>query len=134
MKKHERAELLAGAQRVAAALKVVPADVPIEGYYAEHSDLTTYFRLVRALQEVPLERSSEVEALPEFGRILAVTSSPIFGPPFRKSLLPKGNDPLSQALDADKTEAITAWTVGGSASHCDHATIRTAFRSGASVS
>jgi len=111
MKKHERAELLACAQRVAAALKVVPADVPVEGYYVEHSDLTAYFRLVRALQKVPLARASEVQSLPEFRRLLAVSSSPIFGPPSRRYLLPKGNDPLSLALDAEKTEAITAWTV-----------------------
>jgi hypothetical protein len=112
IKKHERAELLACAQRIAVVLKVVPADVPIEGYYAEHPDLIAYFRLVRALQGVPLAREFEVKALPEFRRLLAVTASPIFGPPFRKYLLPKGNDPLSQALEADKTEAITAWTVG----------------------
>jgi hypothetical protein len=113
IKRHERTELLVCAQRVAVVLKIVPADAPIEGYYAEHPDLIGYFRLVRALQNVPLARQSEVEALPEFRRLLAVTSSPIFGPPFRAYLLPKGNDPLSQALEAGKTELMTAWTVAG---------------------
>jgi hypothetical protein len=54
MKKHESGELLACARFVAAALKVPPADVAIEGYYAEQPALTAYFRLKRGLQEVPL--------------------------------------------------------------------------------
>lgn len=111
IKKHERAELLTCAQRVATVLKVTPVDVPVEGYYSEHAELTAYCLLIRALQEVPLERASEVQSLPEFRRLLDVTSSPIFGPPFRQFLLPKGNDPLSQALDDVKAEARTAWTV-----------------------
>jgi len=109
MKKHERNELLACAQRVTTALNVQPADVPIEGYYAEHPDLTAYFRLLRALQNVPLERASEVDSLPQFRRLLTVTSSPIFGSPIRESLLPKGKDLLSAALDAARSEQ--EWTV-----------------------
>ena len=109
MKKHEGGELLACARRVATALNVGPADVPVEGYYTEHSDLTAYFRLVRALQDVPLARASEVDSLPQFRRLLAVTSSPLFGPPIREYLLPKGNDPLSAALDAAQSEE--EWTV-----------------------
>jgi len=109
MKKHERGELLVCAQRIATSLDVQPADVPVEGYYTEHADLTTYFQLVRALQGVPLERASEVDSLPQFRRLLAVTSSPIFGPPIRKFLLPKGNDPLSVALEAARSEE--EWTV-----------------------
>ena len=109
MKKRERGELLDCAQRVATSLNVQPADVPVEGYYTEHPDLTTYFQLVRALQSVPLERASEVDSLPQFRRLLAVTSSPIFGPPIREYLLPKGNDPLSVALKAARSEE--EWTV-----------------------
>ncbi len=52
MKQHERGELLGCARRVAEALHVTPADVPVEGYYAEDERLTEYFRLVRALQDV----------------------------------------------------------------------------------
>lgn len=100
MKQHERGELLACARRVTTALNVPPAHVPIEGYYTEHADLTIYFRLVRALQEVPLKRASEAESLPEFRRLLAVTSSPIFGAARRENLLPKGRDPLSVAFDS----------------------------------
>jgi hypothetical protein len=109
MKKHERGELLASARHVAAVLNLPPADVPIEGYYTEDVDLTTYFRLMRALQGVPLTRASEVESLPQFRRLLGVTSSPIFGPPVRKYLLPKGHDPLSAALAAEKR--VDTWTV-----------------------
>src|SRR5262245_52627895 len=68
MKKHERGELLACAQRVATALKALPEKLPVEGYYIEDPDLTSYFRLMRALQRVPLEHASEVESLPQFGR------------------------------------------------------------------
>lgn len=109
MKEHERGELLACARRVSAALKVPPADVPIEGYYSEHADLTAYFRLMRALQNVSLDRTGAVESLPEFQRLLAVTSSPIFGSPIRACLLPVGSDPLSKALKAAKF--LDAWTV-----------------------
>jgi len=98
MKGHERTELLACAQRVSTALHQAPADVPVEGYYSEDSALTTYFRLMRTLQTVSLERAPEVEAIPEFHRLLTVTSSPIFGSPVRENLLPTGRDPLSAAL------------------------------------
>jgi len=77
-----------------------PADVPVEGYYAEEPALKSYFRLMRALQQVPLTREAEVEPLPEFQRLLAVASSPIFGSPVRDYLLPVGRDPLSAALRA----------------------------------
>ncbi len=100
VKRHEQGELLACAQRVANAMNVVPADVPVEGYYSEHPDLTTYFQLLRAFQKVPLERACEVESLQQFQRLLAVTSSPIYGSPVRKYLLPKGRDPFSAALRA----------------------------------
>jgi hypothetical protein len=109
MKESERGELLACAQSVAAALRVGPADVPVEGYYTEGADLTAYFRLVRALQDVPLERAPEVESLPQFHRLLAVTSSPIYGRPIRENLLPTGRDPLSAALKAARCQE--EWTV-----------------------
>jgi hypothetical protein len=100
MKEHERGELLECAERVATALRQPPAEVPVEGYYSEEPALTTYFLLMRALQDVPLRRAPEVEAFPEFQRLLAVTSSPIFGSPQRDNLLPFGRDPLYEALGA----------------------------------
>jgi hypothetical protein len=100
LKGHERTELLVCAQRVSTALHQAPAEVPVEGYYSEDAALTMYFRLMRALQLVALERAPEVEAIPEFRRLLAVTSSPIFGSPVRECLLPRGRDPLSAALHA----------------------------------
>lgn len=108
MKEHERTELLVCAQLVSSALHQAPANVPVEGYYSEDPALATYFRLMRALQEVVLERASEVEAMPEFRRLLAVTSSPIFGTPVRERLLPTGRDPLSAALHAVDT---AQWSV-----------------------
>src|SRR5215470_1416246 len=109
MKKHESGELLACAQFVAKALKVPPADMPVEGYYTERPALTAYFRLMRALQRVPLARAREVESLPEFHRLLAVTASPIFGQPTREYLLPTGTNPLSAALKA--TRSLEEWNV-----------------------
>jgi len=63
MKDHERQELLGCAQRVAAALQVEPANLPIEGYYVEEPELRTYFRLLRALQKESRSRTVEVESL-----------------------------------------------------------------------
>jgi hypothetical protein len=63
---------------------------------------------MRALQEVPPGRAPEVEAMPEFQRLLAVTSSPIFGLAMRENLLPTGRDPLSAALHITK---MSAWSV-----------------------
>ena len=103
MKGHEVGELLPCARRIAQALGVPPADVPVEGYYGESPELTEYFLLVRALQEVRESLKSGVASLPEFSRLLEVVSSPIFGEPISEGmLLPKGNDPLSQALEATK--------------------------------
>jgi hypothetical protein len=108
MKPHERGELLACARRVAGALGVPPADVPIEGYYAEDDELTAYFRLMRALQEVLASRTPIVKDLPEFGRLREVTSAPLFGRPVGEDyLLPLGRDPLSQALSDTQPE----WSV-----------------------
>lgn len=109
MKVHERGELLACARRVADVLSVSPARVPVEGYYAEDADLSVYFLLMRALQDVPLSRAAEVEPLDEFQRLLAVTSSSIFGVPRRTRLLPTGVDALTAALTASTD--VADWTV-----------------------
>lgn len=100
MKKHERGELLGCAKRLAAALDVAPADVPIEGYYGEDEDLTRYFRLMRALQKVPHTARETVAGRAEFRRLQAVTAAPLYGRAQDVGkLLPVGRDPLSQALN-----------------------------------
>ena len=110
MKRHERAELLICARRVAAALHVLPADVPVEGYYAEDEQLTEYFRLVRALQDIDEHASSVVNSLPEFQRLRDITSAPLYGrPKYSGKLLPVGRDALSQAL----IDTFPEWTVSG---------------------
>jgi hypothetical protein len=116
MKEHERNELLRCARRVADALRIQAADVPIEGYYSEHPDLATYFGLMRALQAEPATRTAEVEALSEFRRLLEVTSSRIFGRPVFKTLeeedpylLPRARDPVSETLNSAATP--NEWTV-----------------------
>jgi hypothetical protein len=98
------------ARRVAAALHVLPAPVPAEGYYAEDQQLTEYFQLVRALQEVDEGATSAVDSLPQFQRLRNVTSAPLYGrPQHRGTLLPAGRDALSQAL----LDTFPEWTVGG---------------------
>ena len=50
--------------RPPAPLEVGPADVPVEGYYAQDERLTEYFRLMRTLQQLPDRRRGDVDALP----------------------------------------------------------------------
>jgi hypothetical protein len=108
MKRHEREELLRCARRVAAVLDVAPTAVPVEGYYAEDEQLTEYFRLVRALQEVRKEQTSAVASMPEFQRLWDVTSAPLYGKPIQDNkLLPVGRDALSQAL----YDTMPEWSV-----------------------
>jgi hypothetical protein len=99
MKRHERGELLACARKTALVLGVTPTQRPIEGYYTEDESLTAYFLLMRALQDVPKDRSPEVTGLPEFQRLRDVTSSPLFGRASgAERLLPPGRDALSETL------------------------------------
>lgn len=108
MKHHERTELLACARATSAALRIAPADVPVEGYYAEEALLTEYFRLMRALQAAEHRRIPEVANLPSFLRLKEVTGSSIFGvPEVEGGLLPRSRDSLSQALVDTRPE----WTI-----------------------
>ena len=108
IKQHERGELLTCARRVARALGAKPANVPVESYYSEDRQLTEYFLLVRALQDVDGDRAGAVASLPKFQRLMDVTSAPLFGRPQRTGkLLPVGRDALSQAL----IDTSPNWTV-----------------------
>lgn len=103
IRRHESTELLVCARSVASALCLPQDDalgaVAAEGYYAQDAGLGEYFSLVRSFQDVDEARAREVEQLPEFQRLLAVTSSSLYGMPIRKGkLLPVGRDPLSRAL------------------------------------
>ena len=110
MKQHERGELLGCARRVAKALNATPADVPVEGYYAEDTQLTEYFRLVRALQDIDESAISKVDSLPEFQRLRDVTSAPLYGrAQYTGKLLPTSRDALSQVL----SDTFPDWTVAG---------------------
>jgi hypothetical protein len=108
MKRNEGLELLRCAREVAWSLHVKPADVPVEGYYAEDARLTEYFRLLRALQEEPNSRVTAVEGLPAYQRLYAVTSSRLFGFPRNEDkLLPVGHDAFSAALQ----KLAPHWTI-----------------------
>jgi len=79
VKPHERGELLDCARKVANVLGVRPRDGPVEGYYSEHPQLTEYFKLIRALQEVPKDRISVLAGLFKCERLLTVTSAALYG-------------------------------------------------------
>lgn len=99
MKEHERTELLAGAREVAAALEVRADGGPVEGYYTEDAQLSEYFGLMRALQNVDAGAKPRVASMRDFQRLLQVSSSPLFGEAvFKGKLFPVGRDPLSRAL------------------------------------
>jgi hypothetical protein len=123
IKWHERLELFACALKVAGALGVAPADVPVEGYYATDAQLTGYFRMMRALQAVDESRTPEVERLPEYQRLRDVASAPLYGrPQERGKLLPAGRDALSQALmdtQPDWSVALLTETAGTAAEDTD---------------
>jgi len=100
--------LLPFVEVIAAKLGVKEKEVPVEGYYSEDPKLTSYFKLMRALQDVSESSLPLVEGMTEFQRVLEVVSSPIFGKPERnQTLLPQGRDPLSRAL---LETPINQWT------------------------
>src|SRR2546430_13768658 len=108
MQQHEGFELLGCARELAATLRITPRPVPIEGYYATNPQLTEYFLLLRALQQVGESRVPEVRGLLSYQRLCQVLSSPIFGrAEHEDTLLPIGNDPLSRALRA----TAPSWTI-----------------------
>ena len=99
MKSAEVDELLGCARKTASALSIQPKSVPVEGYYTESPELTEYFRIMRTLQDADGSRMDRVEGLPEYQRLVEVTSSPIFGVSTDiGNLLPQGRDALGQAL------------------------------------
>lgn len=107
IKPHEREELLVAAREVASGVGVTPADVPVEGYYAEDDKLREYFKLMRALQRVDTSARPRVANLRDFQRLSQVAASPLFGEPaFNGMLFPVGRDALARALDK-----IGQWSV-----------------------
>jgi hypothetical protein len=108
MKGNEASELLRCAREVAWALHVPPANVAVEGYYAESTHLSEYFRLLRALQEEPNSRVAAVARLPAYQRLYDVMWSALFGRPRNEDkLLPVGHDALSNALE----KLAPHWTI-----------------------
>lgn len=98
---HEGGELLDCARRVAGALGIGPADVPVEGYYTETPELTEYFRLVRALQATGASSAGRVEGMPEFQRLRDVATSRLYGVPHDSdALLPQPWDAMTFAARA----------------------------------
>ena len=108
MQQHEGFELLGCAREVAATLRITPQPVPIEGYYTTNPQLTEYFLLLRALQQVGESRVPEVRGLLSYQRLCQVLSSPIFGRAVHEhTLLPIGEDPLTRAL----RDTAPSWSV-----------------------
>ncbi|MEE9393548.1 MAG: hypothetical protein V3W41_13690 [Planctomycetota bacterium] len=99
MMQHESSELLTCARRVAEKLKAQPANLPVAGYYVKSKELTEFFLLMKALQEIGEDQRPEVETMPEYQRLLAVTSSALYGRPAQTGkLLPLAINSLTQAL------------------------------------
>ena len=109
IKQHERSELLDCARDLSARLKVNPGSGPVEGYYKEDAELTEYFQLMRALQDVGDSFRPAVASAPSYQRLRAVTSSRVYGDPTdNRKLLPPGRDALSKAL---WSEPPAAWSI-----------------------
>jgi hypothetical protein len=103
MKLFEAVVLLPCAKALAGRLDLPPKDVPIEGYYVESPELTAYFRLMRALQDVKEEEGVAAGGMAELRQILEIAASKLYGEPVferneERYLLPAGRDPLSRAL------------------------------------
>ena len=108
MKRHERGEFLSAARIVAKTLGIGPSADPVEGYYAEDTMLREYFGLMRALQVVDRSAGERIGRLPEFLRLLELTSSPLYGEAIdRGKLFPVGRDALARALG----DTFPDWTV-----------------------
>lgn len=108
MKVFEAETLLPAVETVARHLEIQPCDGPVEGYYSESPELTRYFQLVRALQEVRDTERHRVNDLVEFQRLHEVTQSPLFGIPGDPSyLLPPSRDALYFALQSLPPDAWT---------------------------
>lgn len=107
-KRFESETLLPCARVVAQKLQVLPADVPVEGYYYETTELEEYFRLMRGLQKQSEDSQPRVRDLREFQLLWDWTSSPLYGRPQREQkLFPVGRDSLTQAL----RDTIPDWNV-----------------------
>jgi hypothetical protein len=92
---------------VAARLGVAPSNAPVEGYYAESQSLREFFSLMRALQEQDEAAEKQVKRRKEFKILWKLTTSGLYGRPERRGkLLPRGWDPLADAL-----EQTTEWTL-----------------------
>jgi hypothetical protein len=109
MKQFEADKLWPCAQQVAERLHVEPAEVPIEGYYGETPTLKSYFKTMRALQEIEQRRAPAVKGLHEFDFIINLLESGLFGEAvYKNKLLPIGRDPLSKALHKN---AGISWSI-----------------------
>jgi hypothetical protein len=107
IKRHEHNELRSAARALARAAGVQPYDGEVEGRYGADPLLEEYFRTVRALQRVDEQERQRVAHMPEFRRLNAVLSSPLFGSMHRTGiLLPRGMDPLAVAL-----RSASEWTL-----------------------
>lgn len=94
----ESTRLLDCARKVARALRVSEAQVPVEGYYVDSPELTEYFRLMRALQTQDESAVHRVKRLPEYDLLYSIATSGLYGLTDTGYLLPRGLDPLAQAL------------------------------------
>lgn len=79
MKAYEVTSLLPLAESVCETLGLSPADVPIEGYYAESTELQRFFRLIRSLQNAGSGDNFPDSTQRAIYRLREVLNSPAMG-------------------------------------------------------
>jgi hypothetical protein len=99
MKDYEVASLLPLAETACQSLKLPPASVPIEGYYAESDQLKRYFQLIRALQQTEMREMVPGTGLEAVQRLREVFSAPAMGRvEASDKILPRTHNPFGEAL------------------------------------
>lgn len=99
MKIYEVQVLLPLAEEACNALRLPPADVPIEGYYYESDALAKFFRLIRALQQKEIKDVSGFSDLKAFEKLRRVLCSPAMGRVENfDQLLPQTTSPFGESL------------------------------------
>ncbi|MFT7537670.1 MAG: ferredoxin [Hyphomicrobiaceae bacterium] len=104
-------ELHGCARRVAHVLDLKLTNCRVPDFCTGDEALTEYHQIVHALQQLPATEKARVETLPEFARLAAVTTSPLFGLPAESDrLLPTREDAIVRALTTVATWSIEAVT------------------------
>jgi len=82
-----------------------PEEYPIEGYYYESEELKTYFKYIKTLKEVPIERKDVLQDMLGYKKLTELFCSGLYGKyEYVGAILPSVKDPLYYALDSLSVE------------------------------